>query len=256
MKTNITITVAALLIGFGLAESGHCQNYQTVTTIPGFGIKLADQAGQASDSFDVNVSGSFNVSNNITVNAGAQTIEDQGSFFLPSASGFSVFHETRQITMPAVFPNPPQTVSVSGELTVNVFFVGGGFQFDTGPRSLSYVGASLLGPNTWKFFGGTFVNMPVEVSYSLDTGGQTYTGTVDQNLQFFYSSGSFLETSDYPATLNISPTPFEETVSDIANVTASNGFNVDVIAVVPEPSTYLLGGLAACAVVLFRRHRT
>jgi len=136
---------------------------------------------------------------------------------------------------------------------VNVSFAGGPFQFDTGPRGLSYVGASSLGPNTWKFSGTTFVSMPVEVSYSLDSGGQIYSGTVDENLQFFYSFGSLLEISDFPATLDLKSTDYQETVTDIASVTAADGLSVGIVAVVPEPSSFALGGLAVCTLLFFCR---
>ena len=117
--------------------------------------------------------------------------------------------------------------------------------------------------------------MPVSGSYSIVTGGQTYT-------EFFYSLGIpiFVNTVN---TTDTSLTIYEDTVQDgndtfggtLPDFVASNGMEVgfgtkdpsdgatyygwkmdNLIATVPEPSTFaVLGfGLEGCA--LFRRRKT
>ena len=95
-------------------------------------------------------SANVTVSDTVTINPSAYTIEQAGSIYLPAAdTSFSV-NEYRNIVTSSVvddFPSPPVTVfttnTLTGDLTVSMDFSGGTFSFDTGLQPLVWNGSCI-----------------------------------------------------------------------------------------------------------------
>jgi hypothetical protein len=185
------------------------------------------------------------------ISPGVPSIEQTGSFLLPASTLTQTFDETRTITLPPVFPNPPQTVTLTGTLTLTASIAGGEFSLDTGARPLNY-----LSPNTYSFNGSLGFVLPVDVSYALVTGGQTYTGSSVVNFPMLFQGGSQLDTTEYPTSIGLDPNPnigpVYPGVITVASVAAANGFD-STITITPEPPTLALGAAGAVAMLLIGR---
>jgi hypothetical protein len=136
-------------------------------------------------------------------------------------------------------------------MTVTLSYAGGTAAFDTGTRNLSWNGQA------YAFNGNASFGLPMNVSYSLVTGGQTYTGSVLHTVGFTFNGGSEIDTSGYPASIVLVPDAgvgLNLFQSLGANATAANGFRMELVAV-PEPSTIALGVLSVVGCFCFRRAR-
>src|ERR1035438_1547290 len=130
----------------------------------------------------------FNVTNlteTIYLDPVGQTIRQVGVFSgMPTATNIS-FQETQQIA--GQFPNPP--TNVSGSVTVTLAPVGGNLTFDTGANGFSWdssLGGYSFGLLDLQSFNNNFVG-----SYSLITGGQTYSGLFYYSLSPYYIANHF-----------------------------------------------------------------
>jgi hypothetical protein len=139
-------------------------------------------------------------------------------------------------------------------------FSGGTFSFGTGVQSLTWNGSS------YTYNGDTSIEVPVSISYSLVTGGQTFSGT-DENLDLYYylSLGDQLSTANYPESISTSPssTWFYQysavTETTMASFTATDGFQGDLLATttsVPEPSSWAILGCALVAIKLIKQRQS
>src|ERR1039457_2260942 len=104
--------------------------------------------------------------------------------------------------IPGTFPNPPIT-SVTGNVTVALAPTGSGISFDTGPQAVTYdasIGAYTFNGNVYRFNN-------LAGSYTLVTGGQTYTGSFTYQLSIVGGAiGAFtsVSTVGYPNSLSLS----------------------------------------------------
>ena len=242
MKHIKSLTTTGLFIlGFGLPMAAHCQTYQLSRTISDIGFSFTDLGNPIGSATIPGVT--FNET--VIVNPGAATIEQIGSFSLPPAAFSLTNTETRSI--PPIFPNPPQTLT--GILTLNVAFGGGDVSFDTGAQPITYNGQN------YSVIASAFQALPVELSYSLVTGGQTYTGSFDPNLFFGLNLSSQLDTANFPNSIGLSDNPdFGPGKVTVADFTAANGFQANIM-LVPEPSVMALGGICAIGLLVFRRRK-
>jgi hypothetical protein len=156
------------------------------------------------------------------------------------------------------FPNPPYTVTnnVLGDLTVSLNYSGGPVSFDTGTQPLLYSGSS------YSFNEVAALNIPVDISYSLTTDGQTYSGmNSDFFVKLLIQLGTQLNVSNYPASIVISPNAYGATnwfAAGVANFTAANGFQANIqVSNVPEPTSLAVfsAGFAAMLFVGMRKRR-
>lgn len=251
IKSLIAGTIFALCI----QNSGHAQSYNLSESVDNFGPQIfANSQNIGSSSW-----GTGNVSDTVVINPSAYTIEQSGSIYLPAAVSSISLPESQLVisTVQNLFPNPPSTVTndVAANLTVTLDFSGGNFSFDTGAQQLEWNGSS------YSFNGNTGFTVPVSISYSLVTGGQTYSGMVG-NLDFTYflTLGGQLDTTDYPGSISISPSPLLTAatignVVTIANFTAANGFDSSIVATVPEPASWAILGCALAAIKFVHKRK-
>jgi hypothetical protein len=190
------------------------------------------------------------ISSTLTINQAASTIENAG-FVTIAGSTTTLSYEQSQ-TLKPMFPNPPQTIT--GDATVTFSLSGGTFAFDTGAQPLSYQGGSI-----WGFGGSVGVDVPIDISYSLMTGGQTYSGSLETYVAAILNPGSMIDVANYPGSIlllqNGGPLISSGGPQGIpfVSLTAADGFLFGA-GVAPEPSSLVLlvvGGL--CVAWLFRR---
>jgi PEP-CTERM motif len=249
MKITHKLSSAAFsLLILGIASTGMCQTYQLTGTIPSFDLTLDNSGNSSSSTSALNfliAGGSY--SDTVTINSSASTIEEAGSISLQGATG--VFDLTNEIvTTITQFPNPPTLVTqaVTGVLTASLSY-NSGMTFDTGVQSLNWNGKE------YTFNGNAGINGPITLSYSLVTGGDTYTGAAEFGM-FSFDGGSAVDASEYPASISLDPSPqlvLGEQPYKLVNITAADGFQ-EVIGV-PEPATPILLGLGVVAFSLLRR---
>jgi hypothetical protein len=249
MKILKAIT-ASFLVSFGVQLSVYSQTYTLSESVDNLEPAVfANSQNIGSLSW-----GSGTLSDTVVINPSAYTIDQSGSIYLPAEVSSVSLMETQSVTYTVQnpFPNPPTTVTsdIIGNLTVTVDFSGGNFSFDSGTQSLQWNGSS------YSFGGGTAITLPISISYSLVTGGQTYSG-MDNNVDttYFLTLGDELDTTEYPVSISISPDAVLTPAgigyrTTIANFTASNGFQADIVATVPEPGTTAIFALGLVGLAL------
>jgi len=137
---------------------------------------------------------------------------------------------TRAVVQP--LPNPP--IQVTGAVTVRLALPTGGLFFDTGYRPLTW--DQSIGQYT--FDGGVLATIPVVGSFTLVTGGRTYSTNFSYALNAA-AGGAFtftrLSTTNYPVSLVMSAFgwtggmfSYSVGVDTAAQVTADNGFPVTI----------------------------
>src|ERR1022692_2314754 len=172
-------TATALIFGLGLPFSTNAQTYHFSTFIGsvGMGISLSDSQGTGSGSISYN---SGTLTETVYVDTGAATVRQVGSIQLnPAPSNFH-FQETNIVGQ---FPNSHQETA---DIYISLNPIAS--QFDTGPQKVSVLGGAFAIANTG--FKNTF---SVAGSYTLITGGQSYSGALDFDLSTLYG-GSYLYT--------------------------------------------------------------
>ena len=192
--TRIVYAVSLLLAGLGLAMNGRSQVYQFSTPITGgMGLTISDANGPSGSSGSISLTFT-NLLETVYLDPVGQTIRQVGIVsYTVSAHSISI-QETQSVSQ---FPHPP--VNVSGGVTVTVDLSGGKLSFDTGVKAITW-----SGPEQGYTFDATIGNIPVVGSYSLATGGQTYTGTFDYYLYNALGGAntySWLSTVGYPQSI-------------------------------------------------------
>lgn len=235
MKRLIAVSSFAVVV-FASFNTARAQVYQFSQIDPLYGLSVSHQGIGFGDLNIANCS----VSNNVTINQGAGTVQDSGSIYIPAATATLSYQQTQ--TLGAVFPNPPTTVT--GDVSMTVSFAGGFLPFSTGTESLSYVGGTI-----WSFPGSAGLNIPLSISYSLATGGQTYTGSLQTTLGATIDCGSQVDIGNFPASIKLladnGPLVTDQNDFLNINITAADGFVLNGLSVAPEPSSWgilLLGG--------------
>jgi hypothetical protein len=230
----LNITVFSLLC-FAIPVAGHCQIYTLSTPISGYmTMSVQDLNGPSGSSggFQLN----FNsLSETIYLDPVGETLRQVGTIsFTPSATNLQ-FQETQ--TVPGQFPNPP--TNVSGTLTVNLAPSGGNvLSFDTGPQAVTWnpsISAYTVDATLWA------QGLPMSGSYSLVTGGQTFTGSFSYTLHwwsngqsvFFAYTFTTFSVTNYPSSIQLSglgdPPYYPAIFSSpgiVADVKAANGFEM------------------------------
>lgn len=187
----------------------------------------------------------------------------------PTASGF-VINENQLV--PSTFPNPP--VSVAATISISLSLADGDINFDTGANPATWDAAAQA-----YSINGQLGNIPIMGSYSMSTGGKTYSGSF--NYYLFPILGSAftyrrLDTSGYPDHVALSVTgqeggffTYHPSTNTVADVVADNGFHLvlspgdagfswsaaNSIANAPEPSEYATGVSVLLAGFAFMRKR-
>lgn len=247
MKAFIrTVSILALaIIGITTAEA---QVYQFPPAVDNFGIGLFGGGNLLVGLGTSNCT----ISDTVTINESAGTIEQAGTIVIPALGTGSANYQQTQ-SLGAVFPNPP--TMVTGNVGVSLSCNGGTFQFDTGPRGLTFEHGT-----TWGFYGNTGFTVPTTLSYTLTTGGQTYSDTLQTSEQCYIDLGSAIDIANYPASINLipfSPQPIGDLTEDSGiNITAADGFVLNGLTVSPEPSTLVVFGVGSIVFVrLLKRDR-
>jgi hypothetical protein len=195
----------------------------------------------------------------VVINPTALTIQQSGTISIPaSIPSLSLAESETVITSSNInnFPNPPTTIyftnTITGNLTVSLSESGTTVAFNTGPEALTWNG------NAYTYSGDVQLSIPVEISYSLQTGGETYNGSQDLNSPFFVTLGSQIDLSEYPSSIALDPDPTGNSIESenppivtVADFTAANGIQTDIVEVVPEPcsAAILAGGFGILCVL-------
>ena len=264
MKTLQTVLACLASLAFlEMPERGFAQTYQQIT--PDFALSLGVNDQSASPSIGI----SGNMVNNITIDPINQTIRQQGSIYLPATTGTFTFHESRVIPgtpgspgIPAIFPNPPvpptpdgPPQTIFGDITLTLSYDGGNISFDTLAQPFAFKKGT-----AWSFNpngASTILNLPLNISYSLTTGGQTSNGNLIDHLAVILTLDTEFDSSNYPASITLrgQSAGFEKGTVTIIDLTAPNGFSEQIIGPVPEPSTLALGIMGAAAILSFARSK-
>ena len=244
ISKSLNLTVLSFL-SIAIPVAGHCQVYTLSTPISGYlTMSVQDLNGPAGSSGGFTFTFS-NLTETVYLDPVTQTIRQVGVISgTPTATYISI-QETQSIA--GQFPNPP--TNVSGSVTVTLAPTGGSLSFDTGSRPLTWNPTS--GGYTCD---GTVTSLTnFEGSYSLVTGGQTYSGSFTYGL-FYVSEGvvftfDMVSTLGYPASLTLSgtfqvgagrgPAYYAASPSTVANVAADNGFHADLSVGDQTPAVYI-----------------
>lgn len=232
---------ALLLLSLSVQLAGRAQVYQLSTPISGsMTMNIMDFAGPSGSSGDFQLNCN-SLTETVYLDPAAQTVREVGSISVTPSAQSIVINEIQQV--PSQFPNPPE--SVSGTITVYLAPGGGNvLSFDTGVQPATWNSAS----QSYAFNGaiGSFLN-PIIGSYSLVTGGQTYTGTINYTLANInqYSPGQLsgnsawtfdqLNSAGYPSAISLGNLGnasqggvYSSQPSTVADVTAADGFHMQL----------------------------
>ena len=281
--------VAALIAGFALQLTGNAQIYTLTQDVVNNRAVPVDDVNYGYISLGF-LGLQATLSDTVVIDPTAYTIQEYGTI---SFTGIGISAtETRSSATPTAevtyntnisttttttyttnypgFPAPPViTANVITNTTTTVtpnYFVSGNWNvgmtistnvsFDTGVQSLIWNGSKYS-------FNSTELNLQLaaDFSYSLVTGGQTYSGT-QENVPLYVSLalGNTLDISNYPQSVGLMPISMNTQYqtypqNTIGSVTAANGFQSD-IQVVPEPTTPALLGIGLFALTLLSYHRS
>ncbi len=226
--TRIAYTASLIIVGLGLAMDGRSQIYQFSTPISGgMGLTIADANGPSGSSGSISLTFT-NLIETVYLDPVAETIRQVGTVsYTRSAPNISI-QETQSVSQ---FPNPP--VNVSGTVTVTIDLSGGKLSFDTGVQPVTWSGTA-----QGYTFSSRIGNIPVTGSYSLVTGGQTYTGTFNYYLYNALGGADaygWLSTAGYPASISLNGMGTDGGMfclgisqRPLTDVVATNGFTMEL----------------------------
>jgi hypothetical protein len=255
-KLNAFITSVWLLVGIWFPQVGHCQTYYVSEPVRTTLVLYYTSYSNHGEQDWVNLPGSLNAVT--AINPMDQIIQQSGSWSVPDFSSQSI---------PLAYSTG---YTMDGTMTISVGTPSATLSFDTGVQPMSG------GAGNWSFNNGSqwlTINIPVAVSYSMTTGGQTYDGTVNYDLSFGGSSAVFgsASTPDYPTSIDLGASPVYRLDSAgggaVINTTAANGCPLNlyfgggyiqgvgspVTAPVPEPNTLMILGCGWFGAVFLRR---
>jgi PEP-CTERM motif len=241
------ITAASIIaLALDLTLTTRAQVYQFTQIDPLYSAAVSQNGKGVGELYMPNCA----VANSITINQGAGTVQDSGTIDIPAATATFNFQQTQSLA--AVFPNPPQ--NVTGDISVTLSYAGGFIPFNTGIQSLAFQGGTI-----WGFNGSADLSVPLTLSYSLMTGGQTYTGSINTTLGATIDCGSTINIANYPSSIQLIPdkSPLVSNGSDFLtiNVTATDGFQFNGLTVSPEPSTFALLGIGGLGLLMVLRRK-
>lgn len=270
MKTHRTLEVLIFfLIGFGSAAKGNCQIYQgsgaANGNIDGW-LKAFNPNTVGANSY-FQLGGSFSSqTETVFLDRTASTIRQVGSFAI-NFGGTGVVNGSQQVGSPA------QTVPYT--LTLSQSLPGGNSLYFDSTSSIN----QWFSPTLGRFNPFILLSAPVNVNYSLVTGGETYAGSFSYTMALALSgilvnlsisddqnSMAISAWNNFPGTGAYSP------MNGFANITAANGVNLTIntgandntdfysfssgaitATVVPEPFAMSLFCLGLSALVFARR---
>jgi hypothetical protein len=228
MKITKTVSIIlAFMAVFAMTSSSETQVYQLSTPISGsMTMSARDLNGPTGSSagFSLNFT---NLAETIYLDSVALTVRQIGTIsYFPSATNFQ-FVETQSI--PGQFPNPP--TEVSGNITVALSVGSNGISFDTGPQAVTWhsdISGYTVADNGYVFVNG----VPMNGSYTLVTGSQTFSGS------FSYTLFPLFNTEGIPSTFNnlyLDNAPYSIQLSGLGTVCisglmTSSGTVADVVA--------------------------
>jgi hypothetical protein len=202
MKTTKTLFgILGITMAFAMTGSSQIQIYQFSESITGsLTMSVQDVDSNAPSGSAGSFLLNFNtLSETIYLDPEGETLRQVGTISVTPSAPNIQFEETQTISgPPPVFPNPPPPpTNVLGSVTVNLALSGGNLlSFDTGIQPITWNGSAYTVES-----GLTSAAFPVSGSYSLVTGGQTYTGEFSYTLSYCYNAASTFSTisiSGYP----------------------------------------------------------
>jgi len=210
----------ALIAGSCVQEIARAQTYFLSTPVTGsVAMAIHDNIGGGSNSFNLNLN---NLTEYVYYNSAAQTVEEVGTVsYTPSAPNIT-FQET--------------SGGAQGNVTITLAPAGGVLTFDTGPQSIltgSRIDAAIYN-----------IQSQINGTYSLVTGNQTLNGSFAYSLSYSSSDAPHtyngFSTTGYPGSVQLRMLdnsgffgPYVSNSSIVADVTASNGFHMQL-----TPSAY------------------
>jgi hypothetical protein len=229
ITTSLNFTILFLL-GFAIPVTGHCQTFYVDGGMSG-GFTFTVSDGSFGSGGSTGAISYFQET--VFLDTIAGTIRQTGTVYLAASSATVRFQDTQQVIQP--FPNPP--VTVSGDLTVTLNFAGAVLPFDTGTQSASWDGYVYTFPGPLPVY-----TLPMNGSYSLVTGGETYTGSFNYSLHTIMGWGvdssifafTQLDPTGYPDTILLSGNGVNRVMNTEqfvlaggpSSLTASNGYTL------------------------------
>jgi len=264
---NVKSIFLSLVIALGFLGTAHSQIYFVSTPVSGYVQLAVEDAAGSTSAYGSGTAGFGGLSDTVYLDMNDDTIREVGSVSLAGSGSFT-FNDGRIVNG----SNGLQLVNATVTVSLNV---PSALSFDTGVQPLLWIPA-IQGYE----FTATLGSVPVTGNYSVVTGGQTYTGSLNYNLY----TGMLLifqqvTTAGYPSFITLSglnggelqhpgPQLVYFTALDGLNIqlqageqdgTYSYGWNLNPLDIeaylIPEPSSLALLALGACTLAALHRRR-
>jgi hypothetical protein len=199
-----------------------------------------------------------NITATTTINDAGTLLREQGSVeglsYSHQASGLQ--HQWIVGSTPNPFPNPPTQIYDTVTVTYNLSVVVPDFNFDTGDLPMTWI----PGENKYSvtLTDALQVTANAHFTYTLTTGGQTYTGDQTFSIPYVFRDASrLINTNNFPTSLSLQPAlvlvpDLPDGILTLSTGSTPNGLTYAFV-VIPEPSSAVLGALSL--LLLMRRRR-